>query len=150
MNRRMFVGLAGAAVCATSKFTTETRAESKPPDVTRMLDVTRVPWVAVAGIKEAGPYQLFAGVGRAGGPAVTASTIFPAAGWAPGWGVDRSFKIPSLFHWGDGPGFKNFCWIQPAKKSALVFFTNGDSGAALYAWLFRQLLNEDPSAFYWI
>jgi len=375
MKRRMFVGLmAGAAVCATSKFTTETRAESKPPDVARMLDVTRVPGVAVAGIKEAGPYQLFAGVGRAGGPAVTASTIFPAASltkpvfawavynlakqgkldwnrplqdyldlglegtarkitalhvlthstglanwrfqpnlplasafepgtkwqysgegfvllqrvvekivarpiaeymrtavlepllmtqstfawspeiqkvtasghdrqgallerslafyerrnyetlqksnlnpasatyeqivaayqqnkqtflpvalspnmagslqttagdyavflahilktvtqsddfkarvevnrdiaWAPGWGVDRSFKIPSLFHWGDGPGFKNFCWIQPAKKSALVFFTNGDSGAALYAWLFRQLMNEDPSAFYWI
>jgi CubicO group peptidase (beta-lactamase class C family) len=70
--------------------------------------------------------------------------------WAAGWGVDRSFKTRSLFHWGDGPGFKNFCWIQPAKKSALVFFTNGDSGAALYAWLFRQLMNEDPSAFYWI
>jgi hypothetical protein len=70
--------------------------------------------------------------------------------WAPGWGVDRSSKTPSLFHWGDGPGFKNFCWIQPARKSALVFFTNGDSGAALYAWLFRQLMNEDPSAFYWI
>jgi len=31
-----------------------------------------------------------------------------------------------------------------------VFFTNGDSGAALYSWLFRQLMNEDPSVFYWI
>ena len=70
--------------------------------------------------------------------------------WAPGWGVDRSSKTASLFHWGDGPGFKNFCWVQPARKSALVFFTNGDSGAALYAWLFRQLMNEDSSAFYWI
>ena len=27
---------------------------------------------------------------------------------------------------------------QPAKKSALVFFINGDSGAALYVWLFKQ------------
>lgn len=375
MKRRMFVGLmAGAAVCTTGKFTTEARAESKPPDVARMLEVTRVPGVAVAGIKEAGPYQLFTGVERTGGPPVTARTVFPAASlskpvfawavynlmkqgkidwnrplqdyldlgldgtarkitalhvlthstgltnwrfqpnlplasafepgtrwqysgegfvllqrvvekivarpiaefmrtavleplgmtqstfawtpeiqnlaasghdrqgtllerslafyerrnyetlqksgltpasatyeqisaayqqakqaflpvglspnmagslqttigdyafflahvlktvtgsddfkarvdvnrdiaWAPGWGVDRSFKTPSLFHWGDGPGFKNFCWVQPAKKSALVFFTNGDSGAALYAWLFRQLMNEDPSAFYWI
>ena len=70
--------------------------------------------------------------------------------WAPGWGVDRSSKSPSLFHWGDGPGFKNFCWVQPARRSALVLFTNGDSGAALYAWLFRQLMNEDPSVFYWI
>lgn len=373
MNRRMFAGLmAGAAVCSTGKFTTETRAESKPLDTARMLEVTRVPGVAVAGIKEARPYQLFAGLERAGGPTVTARTRFPAASlskpvfglavhslvqqgkldlnrplqdyvdlglegtarkitalhvlthstglpnwrfqpnlplesafepgtkwrysgegfvllqrvvekisaqpiaehmrtavleplgmtqstfawspevqklaalghdrqgallerslafyeqrnfetlqksnlnppsatyeqitaayqqnkqpflpvalspnmagsllttigdyavflghilktrsddlkarvdvnrdiaWAPGWGVDRSFKTPALFHWGDGPGFKNFCWVQPAKKSALVFFTNGDSGAALYAWLFRRLMDEDPSAFYWI
>ena len=373
MNRRTFVGLtAAAAVCSTGKFAKETRAESKPPDTARMLEVTRVPGVAVAGIKDAGPYQLFAGGERVGGPAVTARTIFPAASlskpvfawalrdlskqgkidlnrplqdyvdlglegtarkitalhvlthstgltnwrfdpkltlasgfepgtrwqysgegyvllqrvvekitgrpiaeymrtavleplgmtqstfawtpeiqslaasghdrhgellerslafyerrnyetlqksslnpasatydqitaayqqnkqgflpvalspnmagslqttiadyafflahvlktglddfkprvevnrdiaWAPGWGVDRSFKTPSLFHWGDGPGFKNFCWVQPARKTALAFFTNGDSGAALYAWLFRQLMNEDPSAFYWI
>ena len=67
--------------------------------------------------------------------------------WAPGWGVDRSTKTPSLFHWGDGPGFKNFCWVQPEKKSALVFFTNGDSGAALYSWLFRQLTNGDLFSF---
>jgi CubicO group peptidase (beta-lactamase class C family) len=375
MNRRTFVGLvAGAAVCSTSKFTTETLAESKLPDTARMLEVTRVPGVAVAGTKDALPFQLFAGVERAGGPAVTARTRFPAASlskpvfasavqklakegkidwnrplqdyvdlglegtarkitalhvlthstgltnwrfqpnlpltsafepgtkwqysgegfvllqrvvekiaakpiaefmrttvleplgmmqstfawspeiqsgaalghdrqgallerslafyeqrnydtlrksnvdpasatyeqitaayqqnkqnfltvalspnvagslqttprdyavfvmhvlksvmrsddfkarvdvnrdiaWAPGWGVDRSTKTPSLFHWGDGPGFKNFCWIQPARKSALVFFTNGDSGAALYAWLFRQITKEDLSAFYWI
>ncbi|HET6978993.1 MAG TPA: serine hydrolase domain-containing protein [Pyrinomonadaceae bacterium] len=375
MKRRTFVGLiAGAALCATGKFTTETQAESKRLDTARMLEVTRVPGVAVAGIRAAGPYQLFAGVARAGGPAVTARTVFPAASlskpvfawavydlqrqgkidwnrplhdyvdlglegtarkitalhvlthstglpnwrfqpnlplassfepgsrwqysgegfvllqrvvekivgrpiaeymrtavleplgmtqstyawspeiqnvaasghdrqgallerslafyerrnyetlqksnlnpasanyeqiiaayqqakqpflpvalspnmagslqttiedyalflahilktvtqsddfkarvdvnrdiaWAPGWGVDRSSKTPSLFHWGDGPGFKNFCWVEPAKKSALVFFTNGDSGAALYAWLFRQLMNEDPSVFYWI
>jgi len=70
--------------------------------------------------------------------------------WTLGWGVDRSFKTPALFHWGDSPGFKNFCWVQPTRKTALVFFTNADSGAALYAWLFRQLVNEDPSAFYWI
>ena len=70
--------------------------------------------------------------------------------WTLGWGVDRSFTPPSFFHWGDGPGFKNFCWVQPAKKTAIVFFTNGDSGAALYAWLFRQVMMEDPSAFYWI
>jgi len=374
MNRRMFAGLmAGAAVCSTGKLT-ETQAEPKPPDTARMLEVTRVPGVAVAGMKDERPYLLFAGVERAGGPAITARTHFPAASlskpvfawavqnlakqgkldwnrplqdyvdlglegtarkvtalhvlthstgltnwrfqpnlplasafepgtkwqysgegfvllqrvvekivarpiaeymrtavfeplgmtqstfawtpeiqklaasghdrqgallerslafyeqrnfetlqkssldpasatyeqisaayqqnkqpflpialspnvagslqttiddyavflvyvlkavtrsddfkarvdvnrdiaWAPGWGVDRSMKTPSLFHWGDGPGFKNLCWIQPARKSALVFFTNGDSGAALYAWLFRQLMNEDPSAFYWI
>jgi CubicO group peptidase (beta-lactamase class C family) len=371
----MFVGLmAGAAVCSTGRFATETRAESKPPDAARMLEVTRVPGVAVAGMKDNGPYLLCAGVTGAGGPAVTAGTRFPAASlskpvfawavqnlvkqgkldwnrplqdyldlglegtarkitplhvlthstglanwrfqpnlplasafepgtkwqysgegyvllqrvvekivsqpigeymrtavleplgmrestfawspeiqnlaalghdrqgallerslafyekrnyetlqksnlnpasatydqitaayqqnkqnflpvalspnmagslqttigdyalfvvhvlkavmrsddfkarvdvnrdiaWAPGWGVDRSTKTPALFHWGDGPSFKNFCWIQPGRKSALVFFTNGDSGAALYSWLFRQITNSDLSAFYWI
>lgn len=61
------------------RFTTETRAESKAPDVARMLEVTRVPGVAGAGIKEARPFQLFAGVERIGGPAITARTRFPAA-----------------------------------------------------------------------
>ena len=375
MNRRLFVGLVtGAAVCATGKFTTGIGAQSRPPDAARMLEVTRVPGVAVAGINEAKPYQLFAGVERVGGPPVSFRTYFPAASlskpvfawavqnlvkqgkldwnrplqdyvdlglegtarkitalhvvthstgltnwrfqpnlplasafepgtrwqysgegfvllqrvvekivakpiaeymrtallepllmtqstfawspqiqtvaalghdrhgallerplsfyeqrnfeilqksnlnpasatydqivtayqqakqtflpiamspniagslqttigdyavflahvlkastrsddfkarvdvnrdiaWAPGWGVDRSSKTPSLFHWGDGPGFKNFCCVQPGRNTALVFFTNGDSGAALYAWLFRQITNQDLSAFYWI
>ncbi|HJT27580.1 MAG TPA: hypothetical protein VJ784_09255 [Pyrinomonadaceae bacterium] len=182
MQRRMFVGLiAGAAACAAGKFTTETRAESKPPDAARMLEVTRVPGVAVAGMKDEQPYQQnkqtflpFALSPNMAGSlqttigdyalflvhvlkAVARSDDFKPRvdvnrdiAWAAGWGVDRSFKTPSLFHWGDGPGFKNFSWIQPARKSALVFFTNGGSGAALYAWLFRQLMNEDPSAFYWI
>ena len=375
MKRRTFVGLmAGAAVCSTGNFSTKARTDSRTLDTARMLEVTRVPGVAVAGMKSGQPYQLFAGMERAGGPAITARTRFPAASlskpvfawgvqklakdgkldlnrplqdyvdlglagtarkitalhvlthstgltnwrfqpnlplestfepgtrwrysgegfvllqrvvekisgrpiaehmrtavleplgmtqssfawspeiqslaalghdrqgalverslafyeqrnyetlqkgslnpasatyeqitaayqqnkqtalpiaispnmagslqttigdyalflvhvlkamtrsedfkarvevnrdiaWAPGWGVDRSAKTPALFHWGDGPGVKNFCWVQPAKKSALVFFTNGDSGAALYSWLFRQLTNDDLSAFYWI
>jgi CubicO group peptidase (beta-lactamase class C family) len=374
MNRRRFVGLmAGAAVCSTGKFTTETRAQAKLPDAARMLEVTRVPGVAVAGMHDAKPVLVFSGMERAGGATVKPGTLFPAASlskpvfawavqklakqgkldlnrplqdyldlglegtarkitalhvlthstglpnwrfqpnlpltpafepgtrwqysgegfvllqrvvekiaaqpiaehmrtavlepllmtqstfawtpelqtvtaaghdrqgallerslafyeqrnyetlqksklnpasatyeqiaaayqqdkrpflplalspnvagslqttigdyavflahvlkampgsdnfqavvdvnrdiaWAPGWGVERSSKTPSLFHWGDGPGFKNFCWVSPAKKSALVFFTNGDSGAALYAWLFRQITNNDLSAFYW-
>jgi len=69
--------------------------------------------------------------------------------WTLGWGVDRSFRAPSYFHWGDGPGFKNFAWVQPDRKTRLVLFTNGDRGAALYAWVFRQLTGEDPAAFYW-
>jgi CubicO group peptidase (beta-lactamase class C family) len=70
--------------------------------------------------------------------------------WTLGLGVDRSLGAPSFLHWGDGPGFKNFAWVQPARKAALVFLTNGDRGASLYAWVFRELLREDPAAFYWI
>ena len=70
--------------------------------------------------------------------------------WTLGLGVDRSLGAPAYFHWGDGPGFKNFAWVQPSRKTALVFLTNGDHGAALYAWVFRKMLREDPAAFYWI
>lgn len=70
--------------------------------------------------------------------------------WTLGLGVDRSLGAQAYFQWGDGPGFKNFAWVQPARKTALVFLTNGDRGAALYAWVLRQLLREDPAALYWI
>lgn len=102
MNRRTFAGLmAGAAVCSTGKFTTETRAESKPPDTARMLEVTRAPGVAVAGMKQAGPFQLFAGVERAGGPRITVRTRFPAASLSKpvfAWAVrDRFIQVAKEF-----------------------------------------------------
>ena len=70
--------------------------------------------------------------------------------WTLGWGVDESFARPALFHWGDGPGFKNFAWVQPERKTALVFFTNGDHGQQLYSAVFRRLLADDPASLYWI
>jgi CubicO group peptidase (beta-lactamase class C family) len=73
-----------------------------------------------------------------------------AIAWSLGWAVDRSLGAPSFFHTGDAPGFKNLAWVQPAKKTALVFFTNGDNGVALYAWMMRNLLSEDPACLYWI
>jgi CubicO group peptidase (beta-lactamase class C family) len=76
--------------------------------------------------------------------------VNPKIAWALGWGVDRTFQQPALFHWGDGPGFKNFTWIQPERKTALVFFTNGDHGQSTYSYAFRQLLKEDPASLMWI
>lgn len=76
--------------------------------------------------------------------------VNPKISWALGWGVDRTFRQPALFHWGDGPGCKNFTWIQPERKTALVFFTNGDHGQSTYSYAFRQLLKEDPASLMWI
>ena len=73
-----------------------------------------------------------------------------AVAWTRGWGVDRSFRAPALFHWGDGPGFKNFAWVQPQRKTYLVLLTNGDHGQALYSWVVRKLLTEDPASLNWI
>ena len=76
--------------------------------------------------------------------------VNPKISWTLGWGIDRTFRQPALFHWGDGPGCKNFTWVQPERKTALVFFTNGDHGQATYSYAFRQLLKEDPASLMWI
>jgi CubicO group peptidase (beta-lactamase class C family) len=71
------------------------------------------------------------------------------------WRADQTFRWPGVlrrqawFHWGDGPGFKNFCWIQPDTQTALVIFTNGDHGQATYSWVFRKLVG-DAAALAWI
>jgi hypothetical protein len=70
--------------------------------------------------------------------------------WTLSWGVDTSLDAPGYFHWGDGPGVKNITWWQPAKKTALVIFTNGDHGASAYRWLLRRVLGEDPVAPEWV
>lgn len=71
-------------------------------------------------------------------------------GWTLSWGVDLSLGDPAWFHWGDGPGVKNFTWWQPSSQSALVIFTNGDHGTSVYRVLMRRLLRADPIAPEWI
>jgi CubicO group peptidase (beta-lactamase class C family) len=70
--------------------------------------------------------------------------------WTLGLGIDSSLRKPAFFHWGDGPGTKNLAWVQPARNLRLVFFTNGDRGAALYGWLLRTFTSEDPATLYWV
>ena len=70
--------------------------------------------------------------------------------WTLSWGVDSSLDAPGYFHWGDGPGVKNFTFWQPVKKTAVVIFTNGDHGAPAYRYLLRQLLMQDPLSPEWI
>lgn len=100
------------------------------------------------------------------------SRINPKIGWSLGWGVDetfgppreretswrsvdRTFRWPGIlrrqawFHWGDAPGFKNFAWVQPDTKTALVIFTNGDHGQPAYSWVFRKLVG-DAASLAWI
>ncbi len=76
--------------------------------------------------------------------------VNPKIGWSLGLGVDETFRRPALFHWGDGPGVKNFAWIQPETQTALVMFTNGDHGQAAYSWVFRMLTGADPASQSWI
>ena len=70
--------------------------------------------------------------------------------WTLGWGVDASLGPPAYFHWGDGPGVKNFTWWQPSDRTSIVIFTNGDHGASAYRRMLRHLLGADPIAPEWV
>jgi CubicO group peptidase (beta-lactamase class C family) len=70
--------------------------------------------------------------------------------WTLSWGIDTSLDAPRYFHWGDGAGVKNFTLWQPAKKTAVVIFTNSDHGAPAYRFLLRRLLAADPLSPEWI
>ncbi len=76
--------------------------------------------------------------------------VNPKIAWSLGLGVDEPGSRPSYFHWGDGPGFKNFAWVQPETQTALVLFTNGDHGQSAYSWAFRALTGKDPASLAWI
>lgn len=69
-----------------------------------------------------------------------------AIGWSLGIGTDGD----ALFQWGDGPGFKHLAWLRPRAKTGVVLFTNGDRGQALYSWVMRRVVEEDPAALYWL
>lgn len=70
--------------------------------------------------------------------------------WTLSWGIDTSLKHPGYFHWGDGPGFKNFAWWEPKRETVVVIFSNGEHGASAYRVLLRRLLGADPIAPEWI
>jgi CubicO group peptidase (beta-lactamase class C family) len=74
--------------------------------------------------------------------------VNPQIAWTLGWGVDGSFRRPACFHWGDGPGFKNFAWLQPERHLALVLLTNGEHGLQAYSSVLRNLLAAEPAALY--
>ena len=73
----------------------------------------------------------------------------PALGWGLGWGLERSGSRGWAWHWGDNPGSKNFVLADLGDRTALVVFTNGDGGRAIYERVVRAA-GQDPAAFLWI
>lgn len=54
---------------------------------------------------------------------------------------------PLFWHWGDNSGFKSFVLGDPASSSAVVVFTNGDNGRAVYERVVRGVRGADQPAF---
>jgi CubicO group peptidase (beta-lactamase class C family) len=67
------------------------------------------------------------------------------------WGLGVGLETPgasgqtSFWHWGDNPGFKHFVVGDPATKRAVVVFTNGDNGRAIYERVVRRIRGDEPA-----
>ena len=79
-------------------------------------------------------------------PKELSRTIF----WGLGWGIQKSNGQTSLWHWGDNGSFKCFVVANPARKSAVVMFTNSENGLAIAPAIVRDATGSDHLAFPWI
>jgi CubicO group peptidase (beta-lactamase class C family) len=82
--------------------------------------------------------------GRA--PKELSRTVF----WGLGWGIARSGKGRSLWHWGDNGSFKCFALADPRRKSGLVMFTNSENGLAIASAVVRDFTGSRHPAFDWL
>jgi CubicO group peptidase (beta-lactamase class C family) len=77
-------------------------------------------------------------------------TINEAVAWGLGVGLQSAGAPDRFWHWGDNPGFKNFVIGDLAARRAIVVFTNGEKGRAVYERIIRQRRGADEPAFLWV
>ena len=132
-------------------------AERLVPGVDRELPALPnflLPNVAGSLLTTANDYGRFMTHLLADGPTLAAMSapqtpINTALSWGLGIGLQRTASGTQLWHWGDTNGFKNFLLLDPAAKSGMVVFTNGQNGRAIYERVVRAE-RGDQAAFLWI
>jgi CubicO group peptidase (beta-lactamase class C family) len=79
-------------------------------------------------------------------------TINEALRWGLGVGLQSQGPggANQFWHWGDSGGVKTFVLGDPTTGSAIVVFTNGNAGRAVYERVVRTVRGEDQAAFLWI
>ncbi|MFN2566737.1 MAG: serine hydrolase domain-containing protein [Gemmatimonadaceae bacterium] len=79
-------------------------------------------------------------------------TLNEAIRWGLGVGLQSTGagRPDAFWHWGDSGGVKAFVLGDPAAGSAVVVFTNGNGGRAVYERVVRAVRGEDQAAFLWI
>jgi len=70
--------------------------------------------------------------------------------WGLGWGVQEDEGWKYLWQWGDNGVWKNFVMVHPASASAIVAFTNGDTGMRVCERVVTGATGEDQPAFLWL
>lgn len=71
--------------------------------------------------------------------------------WGLGWGLESTGSAGRLFwHWGDNGTFRAFTLGDPARRRAIVVFTNGQGGPKLYQRIVTDATGLDLAAFVWV
>lgn len=70
--------------------------------------------------------------------------------WGLGWGIQHKDKRVLLWHWGDNGVFKAFVMADPAKKSGVVVFANGEDALTVAKPIIDTAMDTDSLAFEWL
>jgi len=70
--------------------------------------------------------------------------------WGLGWGIQEDDGWRYLWQWGDNGRWKNFVLVHPASASAIVVFTNGDTGMRVAERVIQAATRRDQPAFLWV
>jgi CubicO group peptidase (beta-lactamase class C family) len=168
-NTRVSRGLRGSAAATAKPIDDWTHEDTERAVVTLNKDALTLPNfllpnVAGSLLTTANDYALFLrhllGLAAAppGGRAVLERMLAPqvtmndAIRWGLGVGLqtDDAGCALSFWHWGDSPGVKAFVLADSASAKAVVVFTNGNNGRAVYERIVRAVKGEDQAAFLWI
>ena len=76
--------------------------------------------------------------------------INQAVSWGLGWGLQRTARGDSFWHWGDNGMFGNFMFGNPATGNGIVIFTNEVRGVYVCERILRETYGHDFCAFLWI
>ena len=70
--------------------------------------------------------------------------------WGLGWGIQEDEGRKYLWQWGDNGEWKNFVLVHPESASAIVVFTNGDTGMRVAERVVWAATGRDEPAFLWV
>ena len=66
--------------------------------------------------------------------------------WGLGWGIQRANGSIALLHWGDNGVFKAFVMADPATKSGVVMFANGEDALDIAKPIIDAAMDADSLA----
>ena len=71
-------------------------------------------------------------------------------GWGLGWGIQEDEGQKHLWQWGDNGEWKNIVMVHPQSASAIVVFSNGDTGMHICERVVTAATGKEQPAFLWI